>query len=191
LARQFLITSIRLTSLSVTIQLLAILLGRVHSILPGQQQCLWLHRCSDRWREHELDLQLSESADGPISPVRMSIWSFVLIMSARTWLSEWNAWRLGQSSADWEWVDPYLQVEPNIWTHAFYLPTFTNVYAGDWEMKIYADTGHGFFQLTTFHFIVPGGNQQWPGSPYQYNGNSYTLQWWRNWRRKYELDLHL
>lgn len=85
-----------------------------------------------------------------------------------------EAWRLGQSSADWEWVDPYLQVEPNIWTHAFYLPTFTNVYAGDWEMKIYADTGHGFFQLTTFHFIVPGGNQQWPGSPYQYNGNSYT-----------------
>lgn len=84
-----------------------------------------------------------------------------------------QAWRLGQSSPDWTWTDPEMQVEPNVWDHAFYLPRFTNVYAGDWEMRIFANTGNGPFQLTTFHFIVPGGNQQWPGSPYQYNGNSY------------------
>ncbi len=85
-----------------------------------------------------------------------------------------EAWRLGQSTADWSWTDNELQVVPNVWSHAFYLPTFNNVYAGDWDMRIYANTGSGPFQLTTFHFIVPGGNQQWPGSPYQYNGNSYN-----------------
>lgn len=85
-----------------------------------------------------------------------------------------EAWRLGQSSPDWTWADSPLQVVPNVWPHAFYLPSFNNVYAGDWDMRIYADTGSGPFQLTTFHFIVPGGNQQWPGSPYQYNGNSYN-----------------
>lgn len=84
-----------------------------------------------------------------------------------------EAWRNGQPSPDWTWTDPELQVEPNVWTHAFYLPRFDNVYAGDWEMRIFADVGSGFFKLTTFHFTVLG-NQQWPGSPYQYNGNSYT-----------------
>ncbi|TSC83899.1 MAG: peptidoglycan-binding domain 1 protein [Parcubacteria group bacterium Gr01-1014_13] len=85
-----------------------------------------------------------------------------------------EAWRLGQSSPDWTWTDSALQVEPNVWPHAFYLPRFNNVYAGDWDMRIYANTGSGPFQLTTFHFIVPGGSQQWPGSPYQYNGNNYN-----------------
>lgn len=83
-----------------------------------------------------------------------------------------EAWRNGQNSPDWTWTDPKLYIEPGVWPFAYYLPRFNNVYVGDWEMRIFADVGNGSFKLATFPFTVLG-NQQWPGSPYQYNGNQY------------------
>lgn len=84
-----------------------------------------------------------------------------------------EAWRSGASLPDWSYTEPAYSVEPNVWPYAFFLPRFDNVYPGDWEMKIFADVGDGPVHFTSFYFTVPGGSQQWPGSPYEYSGNEH------------------
>lgn len=85
-----------------------------------------------------------------------------------------EAWRVGDTGYAWSWDEPtYRQVEPNTWEHTFFTPEFRNLWAGDWKLKVYTDTGGGFSYLTSLNFIVLGGDPPWYDSPYQYNGNSY------------------
>lgn len=85
-----------------------------------------------------------------------------------------EAWRVDQLQYDWAWDEPdWRQVEPGFWSHTNFNPEFRNLWPGDWEMRVFVDVGSGFIQLTSLSFIVQGGNQQYPGYPYQYNGNAY------------------
>lgn len=80
-----------------------------------------------------------------------------------------EAWREGSLSYDWSWTDPFIQVTPYVWEHAYFLPRFDDVYFGNgrWEMKIFVDSGAGHQYLTSYHFqVVP----QLSGSLYQLTG---------------------
>lgn len=86
-----------------------------------------------------------------------------------------EAWRAGQETADWGWEEStFRDVGQWGWSKTHFIPQFSNVTVGDWEMKIYADVGNGFIQVTSLYFIVPGAPvQQFPGTPYEYHGSQY------------------
>jgi len=81
----------------------------------------------------------------------------------------------GQMSKIWESITPWNYVG-NGWTYSNYQPSYSNAPAGNYEFRLFIDTGNGWQSLATKSFKV-GSVPDQPRRPYYYDRTTVARDW--------------